>query len=414
MFYKSELNYLMKVLKKMHLQALLLDVDQKNNYQIDFGFRKFLGLEDDYRLAYENRGSWNKENTIYRMRDEFMCSYVFLLLPEAAQTQGLLIGPYTTVSMSREMMMETAERFKVPAKQFQRLASYYEGIPVLENEMPLFAMLTAFGEVLWGDSAAFEVVDINAEVISPIKILPNDSEDRDSEDTMLHMKLMEARYGFENELMDMVAHGQTHRAEVMMKGFSGSSFEERLSDPLRNLKNYLIISNTLLRKAAERGGVHPIYLDRISSDFAKKIEAVPNTQTGRELMGTMVRDYCRLVRKHATKQYSPIIQKAVACIESGLTDDLSLRTLATALNVNASYLSALFSKETGQTVTEYVNEKRMKAGAQLLHATRLQVQTIAQYCGVSDVNYFSKMFKKYYGMTPKQFRETGSNSLKRK
>lgn len=131
-------------------------------------------------------------------------------------------------------------------------------------------------------------------------------------------------------------------------------------------------------------------------------------EKGQELMSDMVRTYCRLVRKHSMKHYSPVIQKAVACIESGLSNDLSLSALASVLNINASYLSSLFRKETGQTVTEYVNETRMKRGAHLLRTSRLQVQTIAQHCGISDVNYFSKMFKRYYGVTPKQFREEGS------
>ena len=169
----------------------------------------------------------------------------------------------------------------------------------------------------------------------------------------------------------------------------------------------------MLRKAAEHGGVHPIHLDSISSEFAKRIEAIPNVDKGQELIAEMVRSYCRLVRKHTMTHYSPIVQKAVACIESELSNDLGLSSLAVVLNVNASYLSALFRKETGQTVTEYVNEKRMQAGAHLLKSTRLQVQTVAQHCGISDVNYFSKLFKKHYGMTPKQFREEERAPLKK-
>ena len=414
MFYKAELEYLMKVLRKMHLQVLLLDGKQNDSYEADLGFRKFLGLEESYEEAYRNSGLWAKENTIYKLRDEFMCSYVFMLLPGVPETQSLLIGPYVTAELSREHMMETAERFRVPAWRFPRLMEYYEGIPVVQNEMPLFSMITAFGEVLWGDSKAFEIVDLNAEMISFSKVLPEENEARVAEDTMMHMKVMEARYRFENELMDMVAQGQTHRAEVMLAGFSGSNFEQRLSDSLRNLKNYMIICNTLLRKAAERGGVHPIHLDSVSSDFARKIESVPDTKSGQELMAGMVQAYSRLVRKHSIKQYSPIVQKAVACIESGFSNDLGLSSLAAVLNINSSYLSALFRKETGKTVTEYINEKRMKEGAHLLKTTRLQVQTIAQHCGISDMNYFSKIFKKQYGITPKQFREQELSPLKSK
>ena len=73
-------------------------------------------------------------------------------------------------------------------------------------------------------------------------------------------------------------------------------------------------------------------------------------------------------------------------------------------NISPSYLSALFKQEVGKTLTEYVNSKRIERAMQLLETTRLQVQTIAQNCGILDVHYFSKIFKKTTGMTPKEYR----------
>ena len=104
------------------------------------------------------------------------------------------------------------------------------------------------------------------------------------------------------------------------------------------------------------------------------------------------------------KNYSALVQKAVVYIEGDLAGSLSLRVLAQDLNVNASYLSALFRRETGRTVTEFVNATRMEAAARLLRTTHLQIQTVAQHCGMSDLNYFSKLFKKHNGITPRQYR----------
>ena len=64
------------------------------------------------------------------------------------------------------------------------------------------------------------------------------------------------------------------------------------------------------------------------------------------------------------------------------------------------------------SVTEFVNEKRMELASRLLRTTQLQIQTIAQHCGMSDVNYFSKIFKKHYGVTPRQYREENKYSYK--
>ena len=160
--------------------------------------------------------------------------------------------------------------------------------------------------------------------------------------------------------------------------------------------------NTLLRKAAENGGVHPVYLDGASSTFAKEIEQISSTAEIHTLMGKMFRSYCRLVKKHSIKGYSSPVQKAITFIDADLTADLTLSRLAAMQNISPAYLSTLFKKETGQTLTEYVNEKRIKLATRLLDTTSLQIQTVAQHCGIFDVLYFSKLFKKHTGKTPKE------------
>lgn len=106
------------------------------------------------------------------------------------------------------------------------------------------------------------------------------------------------------------------------------------------------------------------------------------------------------------KGYSLLIRKVLTRIDYDLTADLSLKTQADLLNVNASYLSTLFKKETGTTLTDYVNKKRVDNAIFLLNSTNMQIQTIAQYCGIPDVNYFTKIFKKYISQTPKEYRES--------
>ena len=98
------------------------------------------------------------------------------------------------------------------------------------------------------------------------------------------------------------------------------------------------------------------------------------------------------------------MQKAVTYIETEPAADLHLQHLAHTLNLSAGYLSTLFHRETGKTVTEYVTHARMETAANLLRSTQLQIQTVAQHCGITDVNYFSKVFKKHFGMTMREWR----------
>ena len=92
-------------------------------------------------------------------------------------------------------------------------------------------------------------------------------------------------------------------------------------------------------------------------------------------------------------------------ISYDLTADLSLNNIAGQLGVNPTYLSALFRKECDCTLTEYVNRKRVEQAASLLSKTDKLVNTISYECGIQDTNYFIKLFKKYTGFTPTQYRE---------
>ena len=103
-------------------------------------------------------------------------------------------------------------------------------------------------------------------------------------------------------------------------------------------------------------------------------------------------------------KYSVHVQEAITIIETDLTADLSLKTVSGLLGINASYFSTLFRKETGNTFTSYVNMKRIEQAKKLLSSTSLQIQTVAQHCGILDVNYFTKLFRKHTGTTPGKFR----------
>lgn len=118
----------------------------------------------------------------------------------------------------------------------------------------------------------------------------------------------------------------------------------------------------------------------------------------------MFLEYCKMVHTHSTKNYSKVVQDTILYINTNLTADLSLSSLAEIGHINPSYLSSIFKNEVGQTITEYTTQRRIQQAKHLLTSTRLQIQTVAQHCGIPDVNYFSKVFKKVTGMTPKEFR----------
>ena len=90
------------------------------------------------------------------------------------------------------------------------------------------------------------------------------------------------------------------------------------------------------------------------------------------------------------------------CLNFNQTD-LRLETIASHFFVNTQHLSAVFSQESGVTLTSYINVCRMKKARQFLLEDSPSIQNVASLCGFSDSGYFSKCFRKYYGISPKNF-----------
>lgn len=311
----------------------------------------------------------------YRLTDVLGLHYIFFLLPGTPEETLLLIGPYEATEMAAE-------------------------------NGSLMVSLDIFCETIWGDKSSYEEVIIDGELKSSFSTLPFGKDDTDEYVFSYNMRQMEARYAYENEILDAVASGHSHRAELFFPKTKKNILDNRFKDTLRNTKNYLIIMNTLCRKAAEKGGVHPLYLNRLSSQYAQEIESHTHIDDVTAFMRNIFKDYCKMVKNHNTKNYSILVQDAILYIESNLESDLSLHTLAKYNNVTPSYLSTLFKRETGITLTSFVTEKRISLAKHLLHTTNMQVQNVAQECGILDVQYFSKVFKKYTGKSPKEYRES--------
>jgi len=401
MFYEAELRILRETFRKCRIQTSIAQLSKSLAENTESPLHSFIASQVDLEKPLVEYVPPVQPSVIYRLRDPFDCRYVYMLLPELPQDAVLVIGPYLPAPLSPAQSMEQAERGGITPGQLKQLESYYGSIPVLPDTSHLFVLLDSFAERVWG-ADSITVEDISQD-LNGLPLAINTDE---TMDTLMDMKTMELRYAYENQLIEAVSKGQIHKADMLLANFTSFPFEQRVADSLRNIKNYSIIMNTLLRKAAEQGGVHPLYLNKTSSDYAVRIEQLRTMESAPVLMADMFRDYCQLVRKHATKNYSPPVQKALLYIESNLSDNLGLRTLAETLNVSSSYLSNLFRKETGQTLTDYINRRRIHHAKHLLKTSRLQIQTVAQHCGIMDVQYFSKIFKRIAGMTPKAYRES--------
>lgn len=407
MSYKKELAFTERLLKNLRLNThhLTEDIIKDIFNTQSIGLQSILKYEFSPSELFKLLEEQCKPNTFYKIKNILLCQYILFRLPDAETPTFVYIGPYTVEPIGKQDIMSIAEHYMVTPGNLSQLEQFYNSIPLIPDENYLLTLIYTLGEYLWGNADNFIVSDgIDFPNTVPSKIIPV-PEIISQDDNVVSAHILEQRYALENQLIQAVSSGKLHKAEMFFSNLSSEQFERRSDNPVRDMKNYAIILNTILRKAAESASVHPLHINEISTQYALKIELISSQTNFMTLLKEMIRKYTLLVKNHSLKGYSMHVRKVITAINQDLTENLTLKTHAEALNVNPSYLSTLFKKETGCTLTEYVNRKRIDHAILLLNSTDMQIQTIALYCGIPDVNYFTKTFKKIVGKTPKEYRE---------
>lgn len=103
---------------------------------------------------------------------------------------------------------------------------------------------------------------------------------------------------------------------------------------------------------------------------------------------------------------NPVITKAKAFIEKHIADEISLDQTADEVGVNPFYLSKLFKEETGSNFIDYVNDARLEKAKNIIRNRDLSIKEVSFDCGYSDQNYFSKIFRRKFGITPTEYRNS--------
>jgi two-component system response regulator YesN len=103
---------------------------------------------------------------------------------------------------------------------------------------------------------------------------------------------------------------------------------------------------------------------------------------------------------------NPIVQKLKAYINENLYEELTREELASYVYLNPAYLSRLFRKETGLSLSDYILQERMRKAADMLLCTDKTISEIADSLGYDNFSYFARLFKKIYGMTPQYYRKS--------
>lgn len=372
--------------------------------RIDKGLRRQIFQQYDYGDIAAQLARACHDHTVYYVTDPFELRYMIFKVPARlcpdGEKQYAVIGPFIFRDHT-EIAQEVVDRHRLPLFQLAELKEFYLGIPLLPmRDVSESEVLVLARHLFGGESFTFDRTSLRLDGSrGPL-------EPKAEPESTISMAALEARYRAEDDMLDAVSRGDLKKAMAYQDAFRSFRLEPRNSDSLRNKKNLIISLNTLFRKTVQRAEVHPAHIDRLSASLAKQIERAQNLSELSRLTEDMMHKYCLLVQNHSLRGYSQTVQRVINFVEFNLYEPLSLKSLSELVNVSASYLSTQFKKETGATLTDFINEKRIRQSILLLNTTDLSIQAIAERVGFSDENYFSRLFKRQIGKPPREYRKT--------
>lgn len=198
--------------------------------------------------------------------------------------------------------------------------------------------------------------------------------------------------------------GQKDEITEFVEGYL-QSLKEGLKSKL--FCNYLLLSIrfAVIGYAESLGCSQEEFLKELNmeklQEFAVSIEDM------KEYMHSLLEHAIELRDEVKGNQSKKIVKRALEYIDENYSlDTLSLNTTASATEVSSNYLSAVFSQEMKVTFIEYVTEKRMEKAKKLLRQTEMHSGEVAAEVGYKDPHYFSFVFKKTQGCTPREYRQS--------
>ena len=203
-----------------------------------------------------------------------------------------------------------------------------------------------------------------------------------------------------------------------VESFVGALFTEISEDHFRSLmiRQYIIMNIYAtvltfckkLRKDAGAEGESYGQWEGIRENEEILKQAVTTAESVddiKDYIGTLLDHAIELRNTVSGRRYSDIIQTAKKRIEQDyMSEDISLNSVAAEVCMSPSYFSSVFSKEMGKTFIEYLTEVRMEKAKQYLACSSMKTSEISYEVGYKDPHYFSYIFKKTQGCTPKEYR----------
>ncbi len=317
-----------------------------------------------------------------------------------------LLGPFVTDKFSEKRTQSVLIKSGLSASYIPSLRLFHSSFPLI-MEQDLLHNLNALIKSFVPKEPEYTFRHISTDNMGDIY-----SDTNAEYKTRFDYQSIKKRYEHENTFLNMIETGDT---DHVLEAFDRMTMSDLNSRRYINAIYYdprtsMAMIRALSRKAAERGGVPLMEINEITQRIAQDTLHLHNEKDYIKSMHSLIVSLTKAVKRHKISDSnltSPIL-KVVSFIRSNYTQDIDLYELATISGYTNAYLSREFKSQMNMTISDYIRTLRCEKAARLLRESNLPISSISSYVGYHDNNYFVKVFKKQYSMTPTKWRKDNS------
>lgn len=176
-------------------------------------------------------------------------------------------------------------------------------------------------------------------------------------------------------------------------------------NPVTNLKYHFVVTAAMITRICWQNGMELERTYRLSDFYIQKLDDAHTMDDVRRIHDDMVLDFAEKMRRLLSKPNSKHIRACKEYIYAHIKELITVEDLAEALGVSTSYLSRLFKKETGESISAYIRARKIAVAENLLKFTDHSMIEIANLLSFSSESHFIQQFREVVGITPKKYRD---------
>ncbi|SDE65069.1 PocR ligand-binding domain-containing protein [Sporomusa acidovorans] len=209
----------------------------------------------------------------------------------------------------------------------------------------------------------------------------------------------------ERSFLRYIRLGDKIKAEKILQSLLACLFTKTVGD-IKTIKIRICELAALVSRAAVEGGADAEQAMSILKNFYNQIDNPKRVEELFCLINTLILELLDNSLALANKKHLSLVNEAKKFIMSNHSKSIKIEDVAGRLFISPSYLSRLFQQEVRCTVNDYITRVRIEHAVELIKKHELSVEQVSKAIGFQSQSYFTKIFRKYIGVTPLVYRNS--------